>query len=256
VFRDGPPLNREPPDLLLTDAPLSAEMVERYGRSVQEGQVGLVGLGSVDGVDVSLPLDVGDCELTVTVQLLAQIVRLRRQQSSEREEHQQWVQLALRDPLTGLPNQRAWQQRLSQALAGHDTLAVALADLDHFKQVNDHHGHDVGDVVLREVAASFRAHVRGEDFVARLGGDEFGVLLVAVSHVEVEPIIRRLRGAAVEHLRRQSLPAPSLSVGYICSRDEGSRDPRHVLHAISQSLLEAKRCGRDCAVEYSPEPAD
>jgi diguanylate cyclase (GGDEF)-like protein/PAS domain S-box-containing protein len=90
-------------------------------------------------------------------------------------------QRALRDELTGLPNRAAWKQAFDAGLARseRDALgaAVMFLDLDGFKQVNDTHGHEVGDEVLREFARRLRASVRGGDVVARLAGDEFVVLL-------------------------------------------------------------------------------
>ena len=88
--------------------------------------------------------------------------------------------LALRDPLTGLANRRLFDELLNAALARTERngtpLAVAFLDLDDFKSVNDKHGHDVGDLVLRETARRLLAIVRGADSVARIGGDEFVIV--------------------------------------------------------------------------------
>ncbi len=89
---------------------------------------------------------------------------------------------ALHDPTTGLPNRELFDDRLAQAIAMADrrgwTLAVMFLDLDRFKGINDTHGHDAGDVVLKEVARRIGAHARDADTVCRLGGDEFLYLLV------------------------------------------------------------------------------
>jgi diguanylate cyclase (GGDEF)-like protein/PAS domain S-box-containing protein len=88
--------------------------------------------------------------------------------------------LALRDPLTGLANRRLFKELLDAALArtqrNGTPLAVAFLDLDHFTSVNDRHGHDVGDLVLRETARRLLAIIRGADSVARIGGDEFVIV--------------------------------------------------------------------------------
>ena len=94
-------------------------------------------------------------------------------------EHNQ--HLALHDPLTGLPNRRLYQDRLASALERarrfEAQTALLIIDLDRFKQVNDSHGHHVGDLVLQRVATLFSARVRRSDTVARTGGDEFSVIL-------------------------------------------------------------------------------
>jgi diguanylate cyclase (GGDEF)-like protein/PAS domain S-box-containing protein len=92
---------------------------------------------------------------------------------------------ALHDPLTGLPNRSLFADRLEHGLAQarrHGwTLAVMFLDLDGFKQVNDTHGHDVGDVVLRTIAGRLKHHTRSDDTICRFGGDEFVYLLMEVA---------------------------------------------------------------------------
>jgi diguanylate cyclase (GGDEF)-like protein len=86
---------------------------------------------------------------------------------------------ALHDPLTGLPNRALFDERLDRALLAreHD-LAVLFCDVDDFKRINDDHGHDAGDEVLREVARRLLGCLRATDTVARLGGDEFAILVL------------------------------------------------------------------------------
>ncbi len=112
------------------------------------------------------------------------------------------AELAFQDPLTSLPNRRLLMERLGQALLAsarsHKTGAVLLLDLDHFKWVNDNLGHDMGDVVLQQVAARLEECVRHSDTVARLGGDEFVVLLqnlgnsIAEAQVNAEVMARKI----------------------------------------------------------------
>src|SRR4029077_20041336 len=99
------------------------------------------------------------------------------------------------DPLTGLPNRRAFEKQLRSALgrrAADRDLAVLMLDLDGFKAVNDRLGHAAGDAVLLEVAARLRAEVRGGDLVARWGGDEFVVLCCEVHDAAVAAIATKL----------------------------------------------------------------
>jgi diguanylate cyclase (GGDEF)-like protein/PAS domain S-box-containing protein len=102
--------------------------------------------------------------------------------TTERKRREEEVRaLAHHDELTGLPNRRLLDDRIAQAFAAarrtRDNVAVMLLDLDHFKPINDTHGHEAGDQVLRAVAARLRNCVRKADTVARLGGDEFVVML-------------------------------------------------------------------------------
>ena len=103
---------------------------------------------------------------------------------------------ALHDVLTGLPNRAFFNERLAEVLAGvdrpNDPTALALIDLDHFKEVNDTLGHDVGDVVLRHVAERLSSILRDGDFVARLGGDEFALLLPGTNENDAADIGHRI----------------------------------------------------------------
>ena len=110
-------------------------------------------------------------------QILDQMVELERSRAALHEE-------ATHDPLTGLANRRLFYDRLQQAIrSAHrygTKLGILYVDLDHFKEINDQHGHHVGDAVLTEVAKRLTSSVRDSDSVARLGGDEFVVLLEGV----------------------------------------------------------------------------
>ncbi len=105
--------------------------------------------------------------------------------------------LAYRDPLTGLPNRRMFQEelerRLLQAARAEATLAVAFLDLDKFKQVNDYWGHATGDMVLQEIARRFETVLGADAFISRLGGDEF-MMIFSGSGAEtcVAPLLRKL----------------------------------------------------------------
>jgi diguanylate cyclase (GGDEF)-like protein len=111
--------------------------------------------------------------------------------------------LALRDPLTGLPNRRAWDDALSRALAAAhrsgERLSVALVDIDTFKQFNDVHGHQAGDRLLKQAAATWQRELREGDVLARWGGDEFAVLLAGQSITEAQSVVERLLRALPEH---------------------------------------------------------
>jgi diguanylate cyclase (GGDEF)-like protein len=139
------------------------------------------------------------------------------------------------DPLTGLPNRRAWDARVDELLGEGAPFTVAMLDFDHFKQYNDTHGHPAGDRLLKETAAMWREQVRSGDLLARLGGEEFGLLLLNCDPDRVREVIERLRGA-VYHDR-------TCSVGFAVHR-AGER-AEQVMARADAALYEAKESGRD-----------
>ena len=115
----------------------------------------------------------------------ATLIAIVRDITQQREDEEEIRRLAFYDPLTGLPNRRLLMDRLKQAMVTSARSgkhgALMFLDLDHFKSLNDTQGHDVGDLLLRQVALRLQACVRDGDSIARLGGDEFVVLLEALN---------------------------------------------------------------------------
>ncbi|MBM2622337.1 GGDEF domain-containing protein [Actinoplanes sp. LDG1-06] len=155
---------------------------------------------------------------------------------------------ALRDPLTGLGNRAMLRERLSGAIArarrSGRPVGALLLDLNGFKQVNDLHGHDVGDQLLRTVAERLRECVREEDTVSRLGGDEFVVLTEDLSSardalVVAERIVASLGEVIVVGQKRLRTPA---SVGVALSHS-GLDGPDDLLRLADGAMHEAKRRG-------------
>jgi diguanylate cyclase (GGDEF)-like protein len=154
---------------------------------------------------------------------------------------------AITDHLTKLHNRRYLSERFKEerarALRNQHTLAVIMLDIDSFKRVNDHYGHDAGDAVLQDLAMVTRAVVRAEDVVARYGGEEFCVLLPEVSMEEAEGVAERLR-AVVE---RRRLPdaagvrnvTVSVGVAYLATDDSAT----DVFTRADEAMYEAKRAG-------------
>jgi len=131
------------------------------------------------------------------VEIVASIVDNAAQGLARLRERQMIAALARLDPLTGLLNRRAWQERLGQALAeAHrrgDGVALGLLDLDDFKSVNDRFGHPAGDKVLAELAARLRGAIREADILARLGGDEFALAFTLIEDpTELDAVLARL----------------------------------------------------------------
>jgi diguanylate cyclase (GGDEF)-like protein len=151
------------------------------------------------------------------------------------------------DTLTGLLNRHALLARagelLEQARAAAVPLALVMGDLDHFKPVNDGHGHLVGDEVLREVAATLRDALRTFDYVFRYGGEEFVILLPGRDRDDALATAERLR-AAVSRSRPAGIEMTmSFGVGYT---EEGRAELDDLLSAADRALYSAKSDGRDC----------
>lgn len=155
---------------------------------------------------------------------------------------------AVHDPLTGLANRVLLEERLRTALArdarsGESTGALFL-DLDHFKEVNDRHGHAVGDAVLCAVAERLAATVRPSDTVARVGGDEFIVLVDGATETTLGALAERLVDAVQLPVRVGTLDLDvAVSVGAALARD-GEADPNRLLSAADARMYDAKRAQR------------
>jgi diguanylate cyclase (GGDEF)-like protein len=156
---------------------------------------------------------------------------------------------AIVDPLTGLLNRAALQQRFAELAQqarisdGGTAVGFLVADLDHFKDVNDAHGHAVGDAVLEQLAHTMRNELRAFDLIYRLGGEEFVVVLPGAEMVDALEIAERLR-AAVEAARPEGL-AVTLSVGVAVAA--GSElDFDRLYESADAALYGAKQAGRNC----------
>ena len=161
---------------------------------------------------------------------------------------------ASRDSLTGLLNRRVFDRHLDAEIARarrrRGLLSIALLDLDHFKRVNDRHGHQVGDEVLQETARRLAGIVRDGEYIARVGGEEFGWILPDATDGGAH--------AAAERARRAISSTPfgragtvTLSVG-VCQLAADSNDPQSLYHNADQALYRAKREGRNRTICHTP----
>lgn len=163
--------------------------------------------------------------------------------------------LAVTDSLTELRNRRYFDDSLAAAFARAqrfgETVCLVLADVDHFKRINDSHGHAAGDAVLQALASLFRNRVRDTDVVARLGGDEFAFLLYRTTLEEArvfcDDLLQLVAGLRFG-FQGQPLEV-SLSIGYACS-DRQTHSVEALYGAADEALYEAKRRGRAQAVGY------
>ncbi len=203
------------------------------------------------------PVDLSTRLILLAVATLLAVTIVRRAQ--------RLLYLAARDRLTGLFNRghfdRALAAAANQAHRDHKPLALAILDIDHFKDINDRHGHACGDLALRQLAEMLQRAMRRTDTVARYGGEEFVILMPGTS--------RDRALARVELLRREVSETPlalpdgtvlrvNFSAGVAASPDDVSADqPAALLQAADLRLLAAKRNGRaQCVGEDTREPTD
>ncbi|MEC7518738.1 MAG: GGDEF domain-containing protein [Myxococcota bacterium] len=229
----------------------------KHARIFRRGDETLVeDLGSTNGtllngvkIEAPSPLSDGD-KIQVGAEIL---LKFSLQDEVDQELQQQLYQAAVRDPLTGAYNRRALMDRLEQDLAHakrHGTdVVLMLLDLDHFKSVNDTHGHPVGDEVLRRTAEAVRAVIRKEDFFARYGGEEFALLCRSTAMYQGLQLAERVR-ATIAELR---IPLPTggalevtTSVGI--AQFEAEQDPGALIRTADEALYKAKQGGRNQVV--------
>jgi diguanylate cyclase (GGDEF)-like protein/PAS domain S-box-containing protein len=166
--------------------------------------------------------------------------------------------LAQHDFLTELPNRMLLNDRLTQAMAlahrHRHSLAVLFVDVDHFKLINDTHGHAIGDLLLKSIAQRLVACVRNSDTVSRYGGDEFVVLLTEVAHSEDAALSadKILAALSVPHrIENQELHV-TVSVGIGVYPDDGT-DAETLLKNADTALLNAKSLGRNNRQFFRPD---
>jgi len=148
------------------------------------------------------------------------------------------------DPLTGLMNRRSLENRARVLRATGVDYALVMADLDHFKSLNDRFGHETGDRALRVFSDTLRDAVRSEDLVCRYGGEEFTVLLPRVDLAEAVEIMERVRKDLASITRRGDVPSFTASFGI--AESSAATDFEDLLLRADQALFAAKDAGRDC----------
>lgn len=159
---------------------------------------------------------------------------------------------ATHDPLTGLLNRRGMFDLLSQAIARvkrtRASLALLFIDLDGFKQINDTHGHEAGDAVLREVAARLQASIRQTDTAARLGGDEFTVILENIRHgiPDANMLAQKILETLQHPIQLDSVTATiSASIGISMHHPYNERSADQLVNAADSAMYTAKHAGKN-----------
>jgi diguanylate cyclase (GGDEF)-like protein len=168
------------------------------------------------------------------------------------------VRLAYHDELTQLPNRRLLQDRLSYAIERQDrtekTGALLFVDIDHFKDVNDIYGHDVGDLLLKEVAVRLTSCIRKSDTAARIGGDEFIIVLIedlGLDNKNVVKIAEKIRESIEKpfYIENNTLTI-TVSIGVTLFHKDCTVD--ELLKRSDNALYKAKQAGRNIIEFYQP----
>jgi len=203
----------------------------------------------VNRIDVERALMDGE-----RARLEAELQRLRTQQLEAEKEvlEQRTAELhreTLEDPLTGLANRRHVDTTLPLLLERSrgqgQPMALAMADLDHFKQVNDRHGHAVGDQVLRTVAHLLTDKTRARDLLGRWGGEEFVLVLVDTGAETAAEVCERLRSAVQAYPWREIAPGLEVTLSLGLAQAQPGDNALELVERADAALYEAKRRGRN-----------
>jgi diguanylate cyclase (GGDEF)-like protein len=180
------------------------------------------------------------------------ILKLTYQDAADERFQKKLMESALRDDLTATFNRRYFIDRLSAEMgfaSRHDkSLALLFVDIDHFKQINDTHGHETGDWVLAGVAREMIATVRAEDVLARYGGEEFAVICREIDADGARALGERLRAAIAgkRFERGGKIVSVTVSVGAAVARKR--QEPQLLVATADSAMYEAKRGGRNRVV--------
>ena len=231
--------------LVIADEPVNLAQLGLSAARIARHEFGLVAIGHDAAADANLPAEATARELALACRLVAQVVDLRRDLVRQQIQQRTWQELAETDPLTKLPNRRAWDQALNALMERFDPdsaerNAIALFDIDGFKAWNDQQGHAQGDACLAQVARQLLAAIRKHDCLARWGGDEFALLLTQIPKEAIPSACERIRqaGTLLE-------PAPiTLSAGWsLVESHPGVWQPQAAFEAADQALRRAKAAG-------------
>jgi two-component system, cell cycle response regulator len=187
-------------------------------------------------------------------EMLARVkTQIKRKRFSDylRNRLEETVELAITDPLTGLHNRRYMESHLktlvADAISSGRPLSILVTDIDHFKNVNDTHGHDGGDVVLREFSARIRRNTRGIDLACRLGGEEFLIIMPETDIGRAYQVGERLRAMVASEpfqINPDLKIRVTASVG-LATLESADDTPETVFKRADNALYAAKRRGRN-----------
>jgi diguanylate cyclase (GGDEF)-like protein/PAS domain S-box-containing protein len=267
MFRVSPGgLAGRPVEMLVPPARRSEHARQRQGYAAAPAARGM-GVGKdlwamrADGAEFPADISLSPIDWRGRRLVMAAVRDITERHRSEQLLRDALQEQALRDPLTRLFNRRmldeALQLDFARARRKSASVAIIMADIDHFKQVNDSFGHDCGDYVLQRLAGALQGQMRSGDLVCRYGGEEFTLILPGCSVAaaceraeQIRAILRRMDWATAAC----QIPAITLSFGVATFPLHGAT-PERVLKAADTAMLSAKVAGRDRVVVASaPHP--
>ena len=233
-------------------AAAAGEESGQYARNLEESHTRIGEATSLESVHQIIAQLLNETRaMQISTRALSQQLEQRAHEVAALTEQLEHVQSeALLDPLCGLKNRRGLE-RSAQSIfdGGLSGTALLIADVDRFKNVNDTHGHLLGDKVLRAIAATLRANIKGRDIAARIGGDEFAALLPQTSLQGALALAEHIRAAVADgRIHRGDgkdfVGSVTLSIG-IAIRNPG--EPlESLMERADAALYDAKRAGRNC----------
>ena len=237
----------------------ASERAGAYSQTLEHSHTKITAAGSLERVRYTInELLRETIEMRSAAQMLVHKLQVRGKEVSELATQLQQVQTeALTDPLCGIKNRRGFE-RGALAMSHPDEMlagaALLIADVDHFKQINDTYGHLLGDQVLRRIAETIRSNVKGCDVAARIGGEEFAILLPQTSEPVAVALAERIRTAVgagrLRSRNGQEVSGPiTLSIGVAVAAL--GEDLEALIERADAALYSAKRGGRNrvCTAE-------
>lgn len=240
------------------DVCIHAESVSRSHAKIEQLPTGGYRLSDLDSTNGTYVNDVKvrewDVEPGDVLRCGGAILKVLPADDLEAKYHEVAYMMMTRDSLTGIHNRQffndALQRELTRSARYGSTLCLLMLDLDHFKAVNDLHGHLVGDDILREFCRRAETILRNECIFARIGGEEFGVIVQQAGLEHAESVAERIRAATANKGFRCAAGQLAMSVSIGVAFTDGDDElPLDVFMKLADdSLYEAKRRGRDCVV--------
>lgn len=189
----------------------------------------------------------------LTLDMVAALSQEENRAAQLADENERLATEAATDALTGLPNRRTFDARMEESIAARlrrpepSSMGLLMMDLDHFKAVNDTHGHQVGDDVLRGVAARLSLHTRRDEIVARVGGEEFVVILPATHADEIALAAARFCKAIADEPFETSIGPldVTVSIGVASTATIHTQTATELYEAADAALYDAKKAGRN-----------